>query len=154
MPKKASRKQPAQQQQKVPALSCAVEFGGVSIGDGTARLGLKIDRSNLNIDAADEALCGRRLKGRVVVLKDGEQANQTTFLDGVRHEVSSIFDVKRFGVAPRNITCGLTFSLADIDVEALSHFAKQKGRFIVDEVSAIPADDENEEADEDEEDEE
>lgn len=153
MAKKAASRKQASEQQRMPALSVPVEFGGVSIGDGTARLGLKIDRSNLNIDAADEALCGRRLKGRVVVLKDGEQANQTTFLDGVRHEVESIFDVKRFGVAPRAITCGLTFSLAEIDVEALTHFAKRKGRFIVDEIGEIPGDDENEDA-EDEEDEE
>jgi hypothetical protein len=150
MAKKAASRKQAAEQQLLPALSVPVEFGGVSIGDGTARLGLKIDRTNLNIDAADEALCGRRLKGRVVILKDGENVNQTTFLDGVRHEVSSIFDVKRFGVAPRNITCGLTFSLADIDVEALSHFAKQKGRFIVDEVSAIPDEDEDEEVEEEE----
>jgi len=36
-------------------LDIPVQFGGVSIGDQTARLGVSIDRKSLNLNAADEA---------------------------------------------------------------------------------------------------
>lgn len=126
---------------KKPALDLPVAFGGVSIGDGTARLGIKIDRAALTIDKADASLCGRRLAGRVVLGK-GDSAQQELINDR-QHCVASVFDVKRIGVAPKNISAGLTFSLEDIDVRELSIFAKKSGRLIVDTIAELPDEDED-----------
>lgn len=124
-------------------LDVAVNFGDVSIGDGTARIGVPIDRSLLNIDAADELLCGRRLDGRLLVIPPGDASNQTYIdpeLSGeLRHELTSTFDVKRFSVSPKNIAAGLTFSLQEVEVSELSHFAKRGGRLVVAGIEEIPA---------------
>ena len=124
-------------------LDVPVNFGDVSIGDGTARIGVRIDRSLLNIDAADELLCGRRLSGRLLVLPPGDASNQT-YIDPVvggdlKHELESTFDVKRFSASPKNITAGLTFSLQEVEVSELSHFAKRGGRLVVAGIEEIPA---------------
>jgi hypothetical protein len=130
-----------------PCLDIPVSFGGVSIGDQTARIGVKISRECLNIDAADEALCGKRLVGKVVLGHNGDSAGQGKLFDGADHEISGAFDVKRFSVGPKEITAGLTFSLGSIDLSELGHFAKQSGRMLVESILAIPDDAANEDAD-------
>ena len=130
-------------------LSVAVDFETVSIGDGTARIGIKIDREHMNVVAADEAFCGRRLSGRIVAMPKDEDPDQQHMFDGEKHELSGFFDVKRFGASPKAITAGLTFALAEIDVSELGHFAKRCGRLIIDSVGPLEVD--GEPADEDEE---
>lgn len=124
-------------------LDVPVNFGDVSIGDGTARIGVRIDRSLLNIDAADKLLCGRRLNGRLLVTPPGD-ANGQTYIDPevggeLKHELESTFDVKRFSASPKNITAGLTFSLQEVEVSELSYFAKRGGRLVVASIAEIPA---------------
>ena len=116
-----------------------VQFGGVSIGEATARIGIRIERELLNLDAADELFSGRRLSGAVMVVPDGESPDQQRLFDGDdKHEIESTFDVKGFRVAPKEIGCGLTFALAEIDVAELGHFAKRSGVLQIDEVAALP----------------
>lgn len=121
-------------------LNLPVSFAGVSIGEGTARVGCKAPRDLLTLVRADEILCGHRLIGRIVQCKSNEAANQTAFLDGTKHEIPGSFDVKGFRVTPDDICFGLTFSLRDVKVEELPHFAKKSGRLIVEMVTAIPED--------------
>lgn len=130
-------------------LDVPVAFGNVSIGDGTARLTMTIDRASMNIDAADEALCGRRLTGTVWLTQDGEDKGQQMLGDDMRRSVDGVFDVKGFRVTPKAISTGLTFSLRDVDVEELSHFAKKTGRFSVTGVTSLEIEDEEESEDED-----
>lgn len=119
-------------------LNLPVSFAGVSIGEGTARVGVKAPRDVLGLDKADEILCGHRLIGRIVQSKSNEAANQTAFLDGVKHEIPGSFDVKGFRVTTDDICFGLTFSLKDVQVQELPYFAKKSGRLIIDLVTAIP----------------
>ncbi len=128
-------------------LDIPVEFGGVNIGDGTARLGIAIDRGVLNINAADEAFCGKRLSGRVVLGHSDESAGQTRFFED-DHQVEGVFDVKRIGVNLKQISAGLTFSLASVDVRELAKLSKGSGRLIVEQIEDLP--DESEDDDEDE----
>lgn len=126
-----------------------VQFGGVSIGEATARVGIRLERELLNLDAADELFAGRRLTGAVMVVPDGESPDQQRLFDGDdKHEIESTFDVKGFRVAPKEIGCGLTFALAEIDVAQLGHFAKRSGVLLIDNVEALPDEDEDAEADE------
>lgn len=124
-----------------PALDIPVDFGTVSIGDSTSRIGVKVNRDNLNLDAANECFCGRRLTG--VVIKGGadESAGQMHLFDGQFPTVNGKFDVKGFRVTPDQIAISLTFSLNDIDVAELAQFSKGKGRLRVDDIGMIPEDD-------------
>lgn len=121
-------------------LDVPVEFGGVSIGDATARIGVRIDRSVMNINAADDIFCGHRLTGRVLLGGTDDQPGQTKFVDDIDHQVDGTFDVKRIGVNAKQITTGLTFSLADVDIQELAKFSKGSGRLVVHDVGELPDD--------------
>lgn len=121
-------------------LNVPVDFGGVSIGHATARLGVKISRDVLNIMAADEIFCGHRLTGKVILGNRDDAEGQTTFVE-TDYQVDAVFDVKRIGVNSDSISTGLTFSLNDIDVAELAQFSKGQGRLIVEHVSDLPDDD-------------
>lgn len=116
-----------------------VEFGGVSIGEATCRLGIRINREHCNINMADDVFVGHRLTGKVVLGGSDESPGQGKFLDN-EHCVEGSFDVKRVGVTPETITTGLTFSLKDIDIAELSKFSKGAGRLMVEGVGDIPED--------------
>lgn len=121
-----------------PALDIPVEFGGVSIGQATARLGVRINRNVLNLIAADETFCGHRLDGVAVLGGQDDQPGQQTFWEDLEHQVKGVFDVKRIGVSREQIVTGLTFSLSDIDVSELAKLSKGAGRLIIHTVMEIP----------------
>jgi len=116
-----------------------VSFGGVSIGQSTARLGLRIDRSHIDLIQADELFCGHRLTGDVVLGNRDDGEGQTTMFD-TDFIVSGHFDVKQLGVNADRLSTGLTFSLKDVEIETLAKFSKGVGKLVVREVGAIPAD--------------
>lgn len=114
-----------------------VAFGGVSIGDATARIGVTIDRQELKLSEADKHLCEKRLTGRIITRPGNPEQGS---LPGVDLETSlrGTFDVKGLRVSADEIAIGLTFQLRNIDVSALAHFAKRGGRLLIDAVSDIP----------------
>ncbi len=119
------------------ALNAPVAFGGVSIGEKTARIGIKINRKNLTLETADKAFSGRRLIGRIVLGHEDESADQTQMFDS-DYSVEGAFDVNQFSTNATYFGAGLTFNLAEIDIEDLAHMSKGAGRLIVDEVTDIP----------------
>ena len=124
----------AKKQDKV-LLDLAVAFNGVSIGESTARIGVTVDRSLLELKRADELLCGRRLTGRILVRKKGDHDDQAT-LPGMEDTqfvaaVDGNFDVKRLGVSPGEYSAGLTFALPEIKVGDLAKFANRTGKLQV-----------------------
>jgi hypothetical protein len=124
-----------------------VNFGGVSIGDAVARVGVRVARGPaLPLAEADRCLCGKRLTGRIRLGANGEAEGQKR-MKGMRDaylEIDGVFDVKRFGVGPKEISFGLAFSIGDIEVSDLAQFAKRSGRLEIDDVEELP---EGEEAD-------
>ena len=119
-------------------LDIPVDFGGVSIGESTARLGLRINREQLNIMAADEIFCGHRLACKLTLGKRDE--SQGELVADLFETLSGQADVKRLGLSADTISTGLTFSLADIDVATLAKFSKGCGRLLVETVAEIPMD--------------
>lgn len=121
-------------------LEIPVAYGNVNIGMETCRLGIKVERSKLSISAADRNLCGKRLVGTVLARAGEAQAEQGSLPSMEDADVSfqAAFDVKSFGVTRKNISAGLTFALASVDVEKLSHFAGRNGTFTVTEIAEIP----------------
>lgn len=119
-------------------LELAAEFSGVSIGDTTARLGIRFSREDIGIEAADKTFCGHRLDCEVVLGNDRDSGGQKTLVDDLDHRVAGSADVKRIGVLPDAISTGLTFSLEDIDIAELAKFSKGRGRLLVRGVGDIP----------------
>lgn len=84
------------------ALNIPCKLKRLSLGDQTCNLGISITRGeSFSLDAADRFLCGRRLVGTVVTAREDEDARQTNFLDGERHAVKAVFDVKAFRTSPK-----------------------------------------------------
>lgn len=110
-------------------LKLPVAFGGVSVGDKTARLGVTVIRSQLSVAQASKYLCDRRLTGRIVARPAGALAEQGSLpgMEGVDSEISGVFDVKGFTTSGRKISAGLTFAVSEIDVGLLAKFAKREG---------------------------
>ena len=120
-------------------LDIPVQFGGVSIGESTARLSMRIPKESLNIVAADEAFCERRLNGRVVLGKSDDSPGQSKMFE-TDVAVEATFDIHRFGVSAENYTTGATFKLKEIEVGELARFSKGAGRLVVDSIDVIPTD--------------
>lgn len=120
-------------------LDLPVEFGGVSIGETTARLGMKIKKEVLNIIQAEEAFCGRRLSGVIKLGGADDSPGQTTMFE-TELVVDGTFDIHRFGVGPENYTTSATFKLNEIDIGELARFSKGAGRLVVANIAEIPTD--------------
>jgi hypothetical protein len=81
--------------------------------------------------------------------------DQKSFLDDAEFKIASTFDCKGLRLTLKEYGLGLTFSVADIDAECLTHFATKKGMLRVDLTSALPekaernGDDDEEEDDDD-----
>lgn len=129
-------------------LDVPVQFGGVSIGESTARLSMKVPRNTLPLEEADSAFCERRLTGRIVLGKANDSPGQATMFE-TDVSVDATFDIHRFGVSAENYTTGATFKLKEIEVGELARFSKGSGRLIVDDIADIPADVVEDEEDDD-----
>lgn len=129
-------------------IDIGVQFGGVSIGDTTARLGVKVDRAVLSIADAAEHFIERRLTLSVAIGGEADQAGQRTFWDMTEFEISAVADSKRIGVGGESIAFGLTFAINDVDVATLAKLSKGSGRLKLERVAEIPHDAAGDESDE------
>lgn len=116
-------------------LDVPVDFGGVSIGDEYARLGILFDRSDMTTAKADHFLCGARCEVKIAVdpaaKKDAPDQSKFSFADA-RVKLESVADIKRYGVGPKSIGAGLTFKINNMDdVARIARFAKKKGRIVL-----------------------
>lgn len=122
-------------------LDIPVAFGKVSIDTNTASIPVTADRSVLKVNVADKHLCGHRLTGKIVASDSAPDQGHLDGMDGVVGELESVFDVKGFGVRRKKISFSLSFSIADIKVEELAHFAKRHGRLAIDGVEELTEED-------------
>src|SRR6185503_17750984 len=106
---------------KAKLLELDVSFGDVSIGENTGRLGVTIQRKSLTPAQADKHLCGKRLTGRIIW--DAGQADSQPAMFEAGDSFEASFDVKSLSLKPKSISCGLTFMLQSVDLNALAHFA-------------------------------
>lgn len=133
------RKSETNGKHQATVIDVPVKFGGVSIGQATARLGVAIDRSALDLETADQCFCGKRLTGQVVLGRRDEAPGQSKMWES-DHAVSGSFDVKKISVSPDIISTGLTFNLATIDIAELAKLSKGAGKLLVYEVTDLPED--------------
>lgn len=115
------------------------EFQGVSFGDETARVGIRVSREKLTIEDADRLLCGKRVDCRIIVQpKDDDQAQQYS-VDGIKFTIEGSADVTQVAFSRKLIKFGLTFCLESINRGELSEFAKRQGRVEINATADIPA---------------
>lgn len=119
-------------------LEIPCEYGSVSIGDKTCRIGLTVSRGDLELSRADKNICGRRLAGRILARSSGGPNQES--LPGLDQDsqVDGVFDVKTISINREYLSFGLTFSRADVDTESLAQFPKREGVFYVQESMSIP----------------
>lgn len=114
-----------------------VQFGGVSIGQSTAKLSMKIVRGAMSLEFADELFCERRLRGRIQLGGHDDGSGQLKFFD-TDPCIDGSFDVHRFGVTADAFTTGATFKKNELDLSVLGDFSKGTGRMLVFEHTDIP----------------
>ena len=127
------------------SMEIGVEFGGVSIGEATARIGIRVLRGAVTLAQMDEMFTGRRLTGRVVRVRAGDLEGQGKLVDDMDHSIDGTFDSKRIGVTLDHFSAGLTFLLSEIDVTELAALAKGAGRLEITGVDDIPSDEDEKE---------
>lgn len=114
-----------------------IQFGGVSIGESTARLSMKVRRSALGLYKADELFCERRLTGKMQLGGDDDQPAQGKLFEA-NLTIEASFDIHRFGVTTEAYTTGATVKLNEVDIADLAKFSKGTGRFLIFGADAIP----------------
>lgn len=109
-----------------------VEFGNVSIGDQTARLGVKIAREMLPLTEADRMFCGRRVWG-LVALGQPDNPDQKVLptMEDAQIVIEGAWETKQLGVNPNAYSFGLNFKLKEINVSELATFAKRAGTMTI-----------------------
>lgn len=118
-----------------------VEFGNVSVGDATARIGVKLVADAMDANEARRVFCGRQLWGRITLATalDEKQERLPGMAEERPHEIEAAMDVKSVGMQPKHYSFGLTFSLGgQVDVSVLAQFAKRAGRLVIDEIKDLP----------------
>jgi hypothetical protein len=125
-------------------LRIPVRFKNLSIGDQTTTLGFSVARDRLNVDAAEQAFCGKRLKVRILI-GAGTDPDQGILWDDVTYDVEGIADAKKFSVTPKLISSGLCFNIDGVDIEELAHFAKRDGVVLITKIAEADDDQDDEE---------
>lgn len=131
-----------------------VHFAGVSIGDETAAVGIKVNHEDLNEDKnaavlrAFELLCCRRLTGVLTLGKRGDGETQGKLYE-TDVTVTGSFDTNNLGVTPKSVSSRLSCALSEVSASDLAKFAKRDGYFTITSLmEALDLDDEEaEEAD-------
>lgn len=131
----------------VGEFDCPVQFGGVSIGDETARIGVKINRSTMKIGLADKYFAGSRLAIDIERYSENEGEGQKLLVDGARTTLGATVDVKGFKSTRKAFGISSTFSLGSIDVRDLAKFSKAHGTLSISASEKLP-DDKGKEPDE------
>lgn len=118
-----------------PILDIPVSYKGVAFGDEVASIGFSADRAVLPVLAADEHLCGKRLRAHMVQ-GGADNAPGQTLAEGST-VLSADFDVKAYRVSAKQISSTLSMSIGSIDSSSLPHFAKRNGRLIVEAITEL-----------------
>lgn len=118
-----------------------VEFSGVGIGETSARIGVTLSRDDMDIDVADDLLCGRRIKGKIEAHKKGGDSEGQGYLKNVRPSITAVFECKSFRTGPSKIGASLNFALNDLTGDDLRHFANRNGNLYIESAEELKTDD-------------
>jgi hypothetical protein len=122
------------------------DFGVVSLRAQVITFGMKVSRTEMNLDEVDRRLCCKRLTGKLVRGGRFAAPNQALLpgMEGEAHSVEGAFDVKRYGVNANGYTFSLSFSAGSVDANECQKLANSAGRLIVSHVEDLPDEDDGE----------
>jgi hypothetical protein len=122
--------------------SVDVEFGNVSNGDETARVGIKIDRDEIELDDCETYFCGRRVEAELYARITSQQS-----LEGMESDqptevmIRAQFDINGYRVSPKAVTAGLTVPLNVVDRSMFGWLARRNGTLRCTHVADLDKDD-------------
>ncbi len=114
------------------------DFTSVNLQLEQRTIRCKISRDNLTLETADGLFADHRLTGTIEVVRGDEADEQLPLIGGTLPTVSAVFDVKRYSVGPKEISCSFVFSKDSIDPATLDGFLQRSGRITVTNVGQIP----------------
>lgn len=148
---------------KFKKVKLPVHFNGISIGDETASVGIRLthedccEPSQVTGDAkrdseaavlrAFQILCCRQLRGKIVLGKrdDGETQGKLMETDTV---IEGVFDTANLSVGSKTIAVKLSMAKSETDLSTLSQFATRDGHLHITSVmEALELDDEEDDPD-------
>jgi len=133
-----------------PKTELEVDFGGVSIGQETARIGVEIDRAKMTLQDADKFLSGSRLKVHLLATPKGECKGQKHFED-MTETIEGEIDCKSFSVTADKFRTGFKFAAAALNLLTFVGFRKRPGKAFIEWIGAASDhDDDDDELDPDE----
>lgn len=120
-----------------------VQFGNVTIGDGSASVRVTIARDHLIVTDAEDLFCGRRLQAKIGTGDQNENPAQMHLIDDLQYEIEATFESKGFSVKPKTLAATLNVLLSDLNdkIDTLGHFAKRAGKLDVQEVAPLGEED-------------
>jgi len=122
-------------------LNLDCNFGGVSVGDQTCSVGVKLAREKVGLAQASETFCGRRLG---IIMKRGPaggedpRQNRIPGTEDAFDEIAASADVKRLSLDPKDYSFRLTLSIGEVDPGTLAHFAKRSGKLEIKSAELLP----------------
>lgn len=135
-------------------LKLPVHFGGVSIGEDTAAIGITITRDDIAVKSPDihpvarayDLLCTRRLKVILTIGRYDECETQSKLLE-TDIVITGTCDTNSLSVMSKQFSSRLTFALSEINASEIAMFAKRKGFMTITSLMEQIADDDDEPAD-------
>lgn len=138
MAKRSSASKESKSNKRSSIVDIPVDFGGISLGKDTARIGISFPMSVLSLEKAFETLCGHRLQCAITLDKSNDQENgQKRIVDDLDEQIDCLVDVKKIGVSPDTISAGLTLAIVDLDLPRFAKFRKSKGRLVVSSIQPL-----------------
>lgn len=114
------------------------EFGGVTYGKNTVRVGVKIERGDVPMSRWEERLCDKRVECILRLGHKDEAAGQSALVDDDPVEVAGVVDIKTISLSGGVVSFGATFAKDDADEQDATRLACRPGRFIATKVGSIP----------------
>jgi len=135
---------------KFKKLKLPVHFGGVSIGEDTAAIGITLTHEDLAIKSPDtppvlrayELLCTRRLKVILTLGRRDEGETQGKLLE-TDITINGTCDTNSLGVTTKSLGSRLSFALSEVNASDIAQFAKRDGFMTIASLMEQLADDED-----------
>lgn len=134
----------AERKAKFKKVRLPVQFGGVTIGDETAAVSVRILHDDLVEQSTGDAkvdhecavvrafqvLCCRRLAGRIVLGRRDEGETQGKLYE-TDLAIEAAFDTNNLNVGHKAVACRLSMAISEVDVGTLAKFSKHDGFFVI-----------------------
>ncbi len=111
---------------KTSVLELPCEFTGLTGGKETCGLGIKVPRSALSLDRADDLFVNRQLTCKLILKRRKDADDQTQMME-VALELDGLFTTSKLGANGTHFTTKLTANSNSVAVAELFKFSNREG---------------------------